>query len=340
MPNNSNRPTLRDVARRAGVSYQTVSRVINGQSGVGAETRESVLVVMREMKYQPNRAAQMLATQRSHTVEVVTIYPRSRVLYDSLETMAATCWKSHYRLVFTVVERAEFKHYLETASARLVDGMILLAPHWVLGMTEDELMDACGDIPFVQMMTHPGSTLPSVIYDLRYGAKVAVEHLIELGHQHIAEIRGPLDSFEADIRHAGWQETLEAHGLGPCPFVAGKTFQVESGYQAAQELLGKEQPFTALYTNNDRLALGAIHAFYERGLRVPDDISVIGYDNIEHGAHSIPPLTTVTVDHSHNARLAVEYLIRLMENDETPVEQIILYPELCIRSSTRSVKIS
>jgi DNA-binding LacI/PurR family transcriptional regulator len=337
MPRQSLRPTLRDVARRAGVSYQSVSRVINGQVGVSAETRDNILAIMEEMNFRPNRAAQMLATQRSHTLEVITIYPRTMMLRDGLESMAFTAWNADYHLVCTIIEPNKFARYVRDAQSRLVDGMILIAPNWVCGISDEMLLELAGPVPFVQMMAQLGSRLPSVIQDQMHGARVALQYLIDCGHRHIAEIRGPLDSFEADIRHEGWVTTLQYNGLTPALSVAGDTFQVESGYRAAKALLASGQPFTALYTANDRLALGALYAFHEGGLRVPDDISVIGYDDIEHAAFFTPALTTMRVDHATVARLVVEYLVELIKDPQVPLKQHVILPELIVRQSVKSI---
>ena len=179
--------------------------------------------------------------------------------------------------------------------------------------------------------------MPSVVVDQWNGARQAVEHLIDLGHTNIAEISGPLENFDASIRHSSWRRCLELNSLEPGLSVAGD-FEVRSGYLGAKELLAKQRPFTALFVGNDRMALGAIRALREAGLRVPEDVSVVGFDDIPEAAFFEPPLTTVRQDFEVLGKESVEYLVSLIEDDHTAVQQRVLYPELVIRQSTACLR--
>lgn len=327
------RPTLRDVAREAGVSYQTVSRVINNNSYVSPRTRSRVQKAIDSLGFKPNRAAQILQTERSHTIEVVMFYYGfNRFLYE----MAHTSHQMGYHFVISAITEDEFTRTLASASSRFVDGLILIPLVAVNGDFE-ALARLTDGIPFVQVGAKLGTSIPSVMYDQAQGAKLATQHLIDLGHTRIAEITGPLRNYDAADRHEGWLATLKENGLEPGPIVNGN-FDIDSGYRAMCELLDRGEHFTGVFIANDSMALGAHTAMRERGIRVPDDISMVSYDDLEESAHFSPGLTTVRQDFQLLGRLAVEYIISLIENPNTPVHQRVLQPRLVVRGSTRSIK--
>ncbi|MBN2304668.1 MAG: LacI family DNA-binding transcriptional regulator, partial [Anaerolineae bacterium] len=246
------RATLRDVAREAGVSYQTVSRVINHNDNVSPATRDRVLKAIDKLDYRPNRAAQLLQTERSQTIEVIMpYYGFNRVLYD----MARATHQSGYHFVISAIDNDEFANALESASARFIDGLIL-TPLVRLIDDYDKLRELTHGIPFVQIGARVGSYLPSVIYDHAHGARLATQHLIDLGHQTIAEISGPLQNYDAYDRHEGWLATLNDNGLDTSLSVEGD-FTIDSGYHAMQRLLNLGRKFTAAFVANDTMALGA-----------------------------------------------------------------------------------
>lgn len=330
----SRQVTLYDVAQLSGVSYQTVSRVINNHPHVSKETRQRVLNAIRELNYHPNRAAQSLVTRRSNTLEIITYgthyYGPSQMVY-SVERAA---WRLGYNLVFSSVAEPspdQIQAALNGISGRLIDGIIMITP--VIGVDYDELLVCCGDTPFVLVDTEPGSKLPSVVIDQSYGCRLAIEHLIARGHRQICEISGPLNWFGAIARHRSWQATLQAAGLPAGVSVEGD-WTPSGGYSAAQRLLAEGAQFTALIVGNDQMALGALRAFREAGLRVPEDISVIGFDDIPEAAYFEPPLTTVRQDFAALGQQAVEYLIDLIERPDRPLHQRMLYPNLVERQST------
>ncbi len=326
------RPTLRDVAREAGVSYQTVSRVINNNPNVSTTTRSRVLKTIEELDFHPNRAAQMLQTERSLTIEVVMPYfGFNRVLYD----MARTTHERGYHFVISAIDNDEFAATLESAHSRFVDGLVLI-PLIPIVDDYDTLIELTHGIPFVQIGARLGVHLPSVIYDQAKGARLATQHLIELGHRQIAEISGPLLNYDAHDRHEGWLATLTDHGLEPGPSVEGD-FTIESGYRAMSRLLDERAEFTAVFVGNDSMALGVQTALRQRGLYVPDDVAVVGFDDVPESAHLVPGLTTVRQDFQLLGQLAVEYIIDLIEKPDTPIYQRVLPPKLIIRESTRPV---
>ncbi|NLX09169.1 MAG: LacI family transcriptional regulator [Chloroflexi bacterium] len=327
------RPTIRDVAREAGVSYQTVSRVINDSDHVSPHTRGRVWKAVEKLGYRPNRMAQILQTERSLTLEVVMPYfGFNRVLYD----MARTAHQRGYNLVIAAIDSDEFPQALESAEARFIDGLIL-TPLFPFIDDYDELVRLTHGIPFVQIGAKLGAHFPSVIYDHAQGARLATQHLIDLGHRAIAEISGPLLNYDAAARHEGWQATLKDNGIPPQPCIEGD-FTIEGGYQAMNDLLDSGAAFTAVFAGNDSMAFGIQTALRERGLHVPGDISIVGFDDIPESAHLVPGLTTVRQDFQLLGQLAVEYLLNLIENRDTPIYQRVLSPRLVIRGSTRPVR--
>lgn len=326
------RPTLRDVAREAGVSYQTVSRVINNNEHVASHTRNQVMKAINTLGFRPNRAAQIMQTERSQTIEVVIFYAGFNIfLYE----MARTAQQLGYHFVISAITEQEFVHTLESAAARFVDGLILV-PMAPLDIDYESLMELTDGIPFVQIGARLGEHLPSVIYDQVQGGRLATQHLIDLGHRQIAEISGPLRNHDAYDRHISWTATLKEQGLSIALSEEGD-FSIEGGYQAMNRLLDRGEPFTAVFVANDSMAFGAHTALRQRGLRVPDDISVIGFDDIPEAAHFVPGLTTVRQDFYLLGRLAIEYLVSLIGDPNTPVHQRVLPPRLIVRESTRAI---
>jgi len=330
--------TLYDVADRSGVSYQTVSRVINSHPHVSKTTRQRVLQAIAELDYRPNRAAQSLVTRRSFTLGVVTF---GASFYGPLQMVgnvahaAKTCG---YNLLVANINDSladTVQDAIETFSGKLVDGIIMITP--VTSITSAELHASCGDTPFVQIAAPRGANEASVIIDQRYGARLAVQHLIGLGHTQISEISGPLNWFDAAARHEGWRDTLHAAGLQAPPnsSVEGD-WTAAGGYAAAIRMLDEGANFTALFVGNDQMALGVLRALREHGLRVPQDVSVVGFDDIPEAAFYEPPLTTIQQDFSTLGRQSVEYLVELIDKPDTPTsgQQRVLYPRFIERHST------
>ena len=222
------RPTLRDVAREAGVSYQTVSRVINSDMHVSAATRARVLNTIEALGYRPNRAAQILQTERSHTLEVIMLFSGfNRFLYE----MAQASHDLGYHFVISTITPDEFPAALQSAASRFIDGLLLIPLVPIIDDYE-QLIQLTAGVPFVQIGAKLGAAVPSVIYDQAHGAHLATQHLIDLGHRAIAEISGPLLNYDAHDRHAGWLKTLEENGLAPGVSIEGD-FNIEGAAAAA-----------------------------------------------------------------------------------------------------------
>ena len=323
------RATLHDVAREAEVSYQTVSRVINNHENVSAKTRSRVLKAIEKLDFRVNRAAQIMQTKRSNTIEAVLFYSGFNLfIYE----MARATQQAGYHFVISAITEAEFENTLESAASRFVDGLILIPNK---PMTEDyeQLAELCNGIPFVQVGARLGALLPSVLYEQKQGARMATEHLIRLGHRKIAEISGPLQNHDGSDRHVGWQTTMRENGLDADLSVEGN-YSLEGGYRGMKQLLNSGEDFTAVFIGNDSMAIGAHTALREEGLRVPDDVSMVSFDDIPEAAHFVPGLTTIRQDFQLLGRLAVEYVLSMVDNPDTPIHQRVLQPELIIREST------
>lgn len=325
---------MRDVASLAGVSYQTVSRVVNRHPNVASETRERVLRAIDELNYRPNWAAQALTTGRSHILHLIIFqfgygYPVP-AMFD---------WAREFGYTMTVTElkepitEAKVREVLGGA-AWMIDGLLLVMPFPYLSY--GVLTELCQGHPFVFVGIELGAQLPSVVFDQRHGTRQAVQHLLDLGHCQIAEISGPRDNLDARVRHETFVALLEERGIEPGPKAEGDFF-APSGYAAAIRLLDSGKPFSAIFVANDPMALGAMRALHEHGIRVPEDVSVVGFDDILESAYFEPPLTTVRQDFRALGKQSVEYLVSLIEEPDTPVHQRVLYPELVVRQSTRRI---
>lgn len=327
--------TIRDIAKLANVSYQTVSLVINGKPGVSEKTRKQILRLMDEMDYRPNRAAQMLTTNRSNTLELIIV----DVIYggrlaDSTKNMAHTAREAGYSLLVSETTSSELADALENAASRLVDGIVLYAPR--LRINDDDLLTMCNGIPLVRRDYIPGSRLAWVGFDQVYATRLAVEHLINLGHRQIACIPPEPELINGYWRFNTFKNVLHEHGLEPGPSFAGD-YSMGSGYQAAHQIVATGKPFTALVTGTDNMAMGAIRALREHGVRIPDDVSVVGFDNTELATYMEPPLTTVDFKFSKQDELVVKYLSELISDPQLELHQRVLMSDLVVRQSTRQL---
>lgn len=329
--------TLHDVAQHSGVSYQTVSRVVNNHPSVSEETRKRVLKSIQELKYRPNRAARSLVTNRSDTIAIISFGTTFYGPGQMLSNITQQAKKRGYRVSPSAVEqlgREDVKAALDNLHEHLIDGIIIIAP--IISDFTREIHELVGSIPFIQIDTKPQPGQASVGIDQGYGSKLAVEHLIRLGHRKIAEITGPMNWYDAIMRHQSWENTMKQHDLPHHMVVEGR-WTAQSGYEGVQSLLNKGTDFSGLVVANDQMALGAMAALNEHGCRIPEDVSVVGFDDIPESAFFLPALTTVHQNFSALGEQSVEYLVSLIKHPQMPVHQRVLYPELVVRKSTASI---
>ncbi len=337
MKSTEKKVTLNDVASHSGVSYQTVSRVINNHPSVAEDTRRRVLKSIDELNYRPNRAARSLVTNRSDTIAIISFGASYYGPGQMVANITQHAKNSGYRVSLSSVqrlERGEVKAALDDLHENLIDGLIIIAP--IVSNFLPEIRQWVDDIPFIQIDTRPQPGIASVIIEQFYGARLAVEHLIGLGHRHIAEISGPMNWYDGILRHESWMATMAQHNLSYHMSVEGN-WSAQSGYHAIHSLLKGGAKFTGLVVANDQMALGAIAALNERGLRVPEDVSVVGFDDIPESAYFLPALTTVHQDFHALGEQSVEYLVSLIKNPDTPIHQRVLYPKLVVRKSTTAI---
>jgi DNA-binding LacI/PurR family transcriptional regulator len=292
------RPTIRDVAARAGVSHQTVSRVINGNGLVAAGTRERVLQAIQELEFVPSALARGLSSDRTHTLGMVGADVSDYFFAQAVAGAEAEARKHGLFLVIGSLEPAadgDERGYLRLMLERRVDGLVLARP--VLDPGMGSLLASLAErLPLVVIAARlhlPG--VDTVEVDNRQGGLDATRFLIEQGHRGIATITGPLAWPHARDRLASYRVALRRAGLKADPALVARCrdWGLESGRAAAARLLGTGQPFTAIFAHSDLLALGAITELRARGLRVPEDVSVMGYDDIPVASFVDPALTTI-----------------------------------------------
>jgi DNA-binding LacI/PurR family transcriptional regulator len=329
--------TMKDVARLAGVSIQTVSAVVNNKPDITAETRARVLAAVKQLNYQPDLVARSLRTRQTKTIALVV----SNIASIAIATMAkAAEEQAHsfgYRLVLynthNDVERET--NYFKAAVQQWVDGVIFIAAMGRLGRID--ILQAA-DIPVVAIDRIPDDyNGPAVMLDNLKAGRLAGEHLLDLGHRRLAHIGGPLGIRLARERLVGFQQAIEVRGLEPgaCAVENGTLFTCQQGYLAMQRLLTQQpQPPTAVFAANDLMAIGAMRAVDEAGLRVPDDISIVGMDDIEVAAFQVPPLTTVRQPCAELATLGVQFLLDILAGKELAQTQMVIEPSLIVRRST------
>ena len=328
------RNTLHSVAEYAGVSYQTVSRVVNHHPNVSQETRERVQQAIEALGYRPNKLAKSLVVRQSHTLGILVFGmshfgPTQMMLHIERATK-----ELGYDLIFSNVGKLAYEQIrksLESLSERQVDGILALSP--VANITYEMMVEVCPDIPIVQIDPEMGLNVPSVVVDQEYGSRLITEYLINLGHQKIVEISGPLNWFGARARHKMWAETMRNAGLTPGISIEGD-WTANSGYHAVHRLLTEDRGFTAIVVGNDQMALGAIYALHEYNLAVPEDVSVVGFDDIPEAAYFRPPLTTIRQDFNKLGDAGVRYLLERIKNPDVQLRQHVLYPNLMVRQST------
>lgn len=315
--------TLYDVANHAGVSYQTVSRVVNQAAHVSAKTREKVQAAMRELNYIPNHAAQQLAGKQSPLIGVATINLALHAPSQIVAAVKSRADQSGASVVIAMVERGGVeacRTAVHNLLARRVTGIIINVP-----LEEEDALavaSAAGNVPVLFLDVSEQAPVNSIVFSYEEGARLGVEHLVEYGHQRIALLAGPASSVSARLRLASWHKHLERHHLKPVTVLEGD-WSAMSGFQQTQQMLHDEIIPTAILVANDQMALGVMRAISEFGLRVASDISVIGYDDTEDSSCYIPPLTTIRQDFAQLGRGSVDRLLQMSESRSEAVSQLL-----------------
>jgi DNA-binding LacI/PurR family transcriptional regulator len=340
--------SIRDVAHLAGVSHQTVSRVLNGHPSIRDATKSRVLAAMDELQFRPSRAARMLSRQRSQTIGILAAAvgghygPASSV--SALEDAARD--RGYYATVAHLASVAPnaISAAITDLLSQDVEGIAIVAPRvTVLSLLAELPMT----VPIVAAQGEPRSAsgIPVASVNQEAGARMVLEHLISRGHRRILHVAGPPDWNDAQLRLRAYRAQLQEAGLPSSPPLFGD-WTADSGFEIGRALTqdgtgspGAELPFTAVFSSNDQMALGLIHAFRAAGLDVPRDVSIAGFDDIPESAHFWPPLTTVRQDFRALGVRCVTMLLDAIHQAEDPTAapdtsiSPVVEPQLVIRDS-------
>jgi DNA-binding LacI/PurR family transcriptional regulator len=323
-------PVMADVARLAGVSHQTVSRVLNEHPNVRPLTRDRVLAAIRELEYRPNAAARTLVTRRTHTLGVIsfdtTLYGPASLLYGIERAAHDTYYVSIASL--PLLDRRSVKEAIDRLLGQGVEGIIVIAPQTSAVAALSHMPD---QVPLVAVGCGTRASLTSVAIDNAAGAASATRYLLDLGHETVYHVAGPGTWLDAQERIDGWRSALHDAGA-PEPVVLTGDWSARSGYELGHRL-ASIRDVTAVFCANDTMALGVVRALAEHGRRVPDDVSIVGFDDVPEAGFYLPPLTTVRQDFGEVGRRALGALIERMSGAGEPLPRLRVAPELVVRSS-------
>ena len=330
---------MSDVAARAGVSHQTVSRVINGHPNVAPQTRERVEQAIRELGYRPNTAARALVTGSTRTIGFVTVNINQYGPAQTLVGLERAARAAGYSLSVTVLDEATadaMRDAVDRFVAQSVDAVLALA-------TYDDAVEALHvvhtPLPLVTVQSGGAVEEPAVGVDQVAGSRLATRHLLDLGHRTVHHVTGPADSQESRDRIQGWRAELSAAGA-PEPVCLHGDWTPSSGYQAGRRLAARRregEAITAVFVANDQMAMGLLAALREEGIEAPRDVSVVGFDDLPEAPYLTPPLTTVRQDFAELGHRAVELVLARLAGRELHLQPVP--PELLVRSSSGPVPV-
>ncbi len=325
-------PVMADVAKEAGVSHQTVSRVLNDHPNVRADTRARVEEAISRLGYRRNLVARALVTKRSRMLGVVsfdtTLYGPASTIYG-IEQAARTAGYFVSIVSLKSIDATSVREAIDYLTEQGVDGVVVVAPQRSAGHALESLPSGT---PAVAVEGTHRADVSVVCIDQFEGAKLATRHLLELGHETVWHVSGPSDWLETEGRLAGWRATLEAAGRPVPPPLPGD-WSPRTGYEAGRRLAAMDG-VTAVFAANDQMALGVLRALSEEGVKVPDRISVVGFDDIPESEFFSPPLTTVRQDFDAVGRHCIEALLRQIDSGPVAYERLVVPPAFIVRSST------
>lgn len=327
-------PSIRDVARLSGVTYQTVSRVINKSPSVRPETRLRVLAAIEQLGFRPNGAARALASGRSQVLGVLSLGTSAYETPSTLEGIESAATGAGYTVTFAgtrALDSSAMRRAVHALVDQRVDGVILIAP---LTAIDVAVLPLPASLPVVAVEGVPGPRVSAVVIDQVGGARAATEHLLELGHRNVWHVAGPTGWFDSQGREEGWRSALNNAGIEPPPLLPGDWGHT-SGYEAGRILSGIADA-TAVFAANDSMAIGLLRALHEGGRRVPEDVSIVGFDDLPGAAYMTPPLTTVRQEFFTVGQESIRLLLGQIAGDSSQPVQQVIPTRLVVRRSTSS----
>ncbi|TDO84362.1 LacI family transcriptional regulator [Halanaerobium saccharolyticum] len=335
--------TLKDIAKKAGVSITTVSRVINNKDSVipiKDDTKNKVLEIAAELNYRPNINARSLSTKKSYNLGLILDYldPYFSDIVNSIEKSSR---EKNYNLILSMLNNKSFEEIINNLLYQSsIEGILIGGTKKLIKKNRIFNKLKKLNVPIV-LIAHYFNDIPSINIDDFRGGYLAAEHLIELGHQKIAIITGPdyENRKDSQQRLMGYKKAITENSIELREdYILEGNYSYHSGYQNMKKLLGNRELPTAVFAAEDQMALGALKAAYELGVRIPEDISLIGFDNIIQSRYSTPSLTTISQPRREMGRAAINLLVSLIENEKDEFkEQQIFTPKLISRESTCSI---
>ncbi|WES68388.1 ribose operon transcriptional repressor RbsR [Superficieibacter sp. HKU1] len=329
--------TMKDVARLAGVSTSTVSHVINKDRFVSEAITDKVAAAIKTLNYAPSALARSLKLNQTRTIGMLITASTNPFYSELVRGVERSCFERGYSLVLCNTEGDEqrMNQNLETLMQKRVDGLLLLCTE--THQPSQEIMQRYPSVPTVMMDWAPFDGDSDLIQDNSLlGGDLATQHLIDRGYTRIGCLTGPLDKTPARLRLEGYRKAMRRAGLAiPDGYEITGNFEFGGGFAAMQQLLEHSVPPEAVFAGNDAMAVGAYQALYQAGKRVPEDMGIVGYDDIELARYMTPPLTTVHQPKDELGELAIDVLIHRMAQPDQQQQRVQLTPELVVRGSTR-----
>ncbi|WP_193345520.1 ribose operon transcriptional repressor RbsR [Erwinia tasmaniensis] len=327
--------TMKDVARLAGVSTSTVSYVINNNRFVSPAVRERVTSAVRQLNYAPSALARSLKLNQTRTIGMLLTASSNPFYSEVVRGVERSCYERGYSLVLcnTEGDEARMNHSLETLMQKRVDGLLIMCTESHLPSAD--ILSRYPGVPAVMMDWAPFEWGKDIIQDnALLGGKMATHHLISRGYTRIACITGPLDKTPSRMRLEGYRQAMEHAGLPiPADYIISSDFEFQGGFNAMNELLALRSPPQAVFTCNDAMAVGVYHALYQAGMAIPQDVAVVGYDDIELARYMTPPLSTVHQPKDELGELAIDALLHRLADPMAETQLLVLTPELIERAS-------
>ncbi|MDK3010076.1 ribose operon transcriptional repressor RbsR [Providencia rettgeri] len=328
---------MKDVARLAGVSTSTVSHVINQNRYVSESITLRVKNAIEELNYAPSALARSLKMNRTNTIGMLLTTSNNPFYAEVVRGVERSCYERGYSLILcnTEGDLQRMNHSLETLLQKRVDGLLIMCTE-VQGPSKD-VFTRYPSVPTVMMDWSPFDSVGDVIQDNSFlGGEIATRYLIDSGFTRIACIAGPQDKSPARARYQGFIQAMEQAKIEVNEdYIIFSDFEFAGGFESMNKLLELSMPPQAIFAGNDAMAVGAYQAIFQKGIKVPDDISIIGYDDIDLSPYMIPPLTTIHQPKDKLGKQAVDQLIYRMDNPEADASVLVLTPELIERQSVR-----